>query len=95
MEKNIFLYAFSVKLYNGTKEFYFDNKSNAEFARRVVFKAFDKQRISQNGFIPPVSKLERKIVDETNLNNYQILTSYGDFENYWFKITEQMCENCL
>ena len=97
MEKEVmcYIYSFSVDLYNGNKTFYFEFKEDAEIARFLVYKAFDKQRLSVKGFVPPVTKPKRQMVKEKDLDKYKIHPNYDDFEIYYFELTEKMCEESL
>ena len=97
MEKQVVynLYKFSVNLYNGDKTFYFEFKEDAKVARFVIKKDLNKQSRSVKEIDSIVSPVRKVVVMEKDLDKYKIHPNYDDFENYYFELTEKMCEESL
>ena len=90
-----YIYSFSVDLYNGNKTFYFEFKEDAKVARFVIKKDLNKQSRSVKEIDSIISPVRKVVVMEKDMDNSVTLSSYQDFENYYFELTEKMCEESL
>ena len=95
MEKEVIcsLYTFSDDIQGANHKFYFEHKSDADIARFQVYCMFDKQRLTIKNFNVPVSRVTRFKVEEQNLKNFNVLTSYDDFQQEWFNLVEEFIQN--
>ena len=79
-----YLYTFEVKVGNKYKKFYFENKEDAAIARFSAYCTFDYERLTINGFVPPVSQPARVMFRKNELEKIEVLPSYEDFVRIWY-----------
>lgn len=79
-----YLYTFEVKVGGVRKQFYFENKQDAEMARFICYKNFDYERITTRNYKVPVSMVERVMLRKHQLDKTPYISSYADFEKIWF-----------
>lgn len=70
MEKTVMctLYYFDDKF----KRYYFETSAEAECLRFVVYKKYDKQRLTKRDFVVPVSRVGKMLVPKDELYKYPL-----------------------
>ena len=79
MKKVIFYEVYYFEDYPSKKKFYFEEKADAEMCRFVVYKSYDKQRLSVRNFVVPVSRVEKKLIPEDKVNAIRIIKDAKEF----------------
>lgn len=54
------------------QRYYFETSSEAEMLRFVVYKRYDKERLTKRGFVVPVSRVGKMLVPENELHKYPL-----------------------
>ena len=55
-----------------TKKYYFETKTEAELARFSAYCGYDYLRLTQRGFVVPVTMVKKMFVPEYEIHKYQI-----------------------
>jgi len=56
----------------GKQRYYFEFSSEAEMLRFVAYKRYDKEGLTQRGFVVSVSSVGKMLVPESDLSKYPL-----------------------
>ena len=80
MEKVVFYKIYKFEDTRTREKFYFEDKSRAEEARFCVYKRYDAERISTNNFTVPVTQVKAVLINEMDLDKFEICRSVENSE---------------
>jgi len=77
MEKVICFRVYCFKDVRTGEDFFYANKDDAEMARFCVYKRYDKERISKNKFVIPVTTVKNFLVEEKDIHKIKFSTTFS------------------
>ena len=81
MEKVVFYRVYYFEDLRKGERYYYEDKPSCEMARFVAYKRYDGERISKNNFVVPVSKVKSILINEQDLDKFEIFESLTKEEN--------------
>ena len=75
MEKVVFFKVYYFEDFREGKRYYYEDKPSCEMARFVAYKKYDGERISKRNFVVPVSCVKAVLINENDLDKYEIFES--------------------
>lgn len=75
MEKVVFFKVYYFEDFREGKRYYYEDKPSCEMARFVAYKKYDGERISKRNFVVPVSRVKAVLINENDLDKYEIFES--------------------
>ena len=78
MEKVVFYKAYFFEDLKTGEKYYYEDKPSCEIARFCVYKRYDKERLSINGFVVPVSQVQEILIPEKEIENIEFQESLAN-----------------
>lgn len=78
MEKLVFYKVYFFEDLREGKKYYYEDRPSCELARLVAYKRYDRERLSTNNFVVPISKVNMVLINENDIANYNIFESFDN-----------------
>ena len=75
MEKVVFYKVYYFEDFRKGEKYYYEDKPSCEMARFVAYKRYDRERISNSHFVVPVGKVKSILINENDINKYNVYES--------------------
>ena len=59
------------------ERYHCESKAEADILRFLIYKTYDGDRISKNGFIVPVSEVKKMLVPMEEISKYTLISPYS------------------